>query len=349
MSLRKDSTLETGYYGHLQFLKNQGQFQFGVSQNIFTDKYNPNDLGYLQRNNQLITESYLYYQKVEPFWIINEYNGYIFWYYIRMYHPNTLYGNETGYNAYVLFKNNYNISFNGIYSTDLNDYYEPRVTGRYYVNPRSFQYNINVNTDNRKPLSFFFHYGHNKVISTDQFADFIDFQSALHIGQRFEFDYSFSFNATINGVGFVDKNSLNNSIIFAKRNVNSLENIVSTSYILNDKSYLTFRLRHYWSGALNKSYYLLQQDGSLKDDPAYSQNKNQNYNAFSIDMIFTWNFAPGSELSCAWKTAALTDQSEYVDNYWINLHNSYLNQLNSFSVKVLYYIDFNSLKKKKYK
>jgi ABC-type transporter MlaC component len=100
---------------------------------------------------------------------------------------------------------------------------------------------------------------------------------------------------------------------------------------------------------LNKSYYLLQQDGSLKDDPAYSQNKNQNYNAFSIDMIFTWNFAPGSELSCAWKTAALTDQSEYVDNYWINLHNSYLNQLNSFSVKVLYYIDFNSLKKKKYK
>jgi hypothetical protein len=349
LSLRGDSTLETGYYGFLQFLKNQGKFQFGVSQNIYSDKYNPNDLGYLQRNNQLTTESYILYQKVEPFWIIREYNGYIWWDYIRMYHPNTLYGNQTGYSAYVLFKNNYNININGSYSTDLNDYFEPRVTGRYYVNPGFFQYNFNLNTDNRKPLSFYFHYGHTKGLSTDQSADFVDFQSTLLIGHRFEFDYSFSFNNTINGTGFVDKNSSNDSIIFTKRNVNSLENILSASYILNNKSYLTLRARHYWSGALNKSYYLLQQNGFLKDYPAYSQNKNQNYNAFTVDMIFTWNFAPGSELSCAWKTTALTDQSDYVNNYWTNLHNSFLNQLNSLSIKVLYYIDYNSFKRKKSK
>jgi hypothetical protein len=279
--------------------------------------------------------------------VVREYNGNIWWDYIRMYNPNTLYGNQSGFNANMMFKNNYSVNINGVYSTDIHDYYEPRVTGRYYVNPGFYQYNFNLNTDNRKPLSFYFHYGHTKLPTTDQYADFGDFQSTLRVGQQFEFDYSFSFNNTTNGVGFVDKNSANDSIIFAKRNVQSLENILTTSYILSNKASISLRVRHYWSGALNKKYYLLQQNGSLLDNPSYTQNKDQNYNAFTIDMIFTWNFAPGSELDCAWKNAAISDQNTYINNYWTNVHNSWLDQLNSLSVKVLYYIDYNKFKKKK--
>jgi hypothetical protein len=66
-----------------------------------------------------------------------------------------------------------------------------------------------------------------------------------------------------------------------------------------------------------------------------------------VDMVLTWNFAPGSELDCSWKNAALSNQTEYVPNYWTNLHNSWLYQSNSLSVKILYYIDVNKLKKKK--
>ena len=349
ISMRGDTTLDTGYYGFLQLLKNKGNLQYGVSQNMYSDKYNPNDLGYLQRNNQLTTESYIYLQKVEPFWVIREYNGNVWWDYIRMYNPNTLYGNQAGFNANVMFKNNYNVNINGGYSTDLNDYFEPRVAGRYYVNPRFYNLNFNLNTDNRKPLSFYFHYGFANQLSTDQYAYFGDFQSTLRVGQRFEFDYSFSFNNTINGVGFVDKNDTNDSIIFAKRNVYSLENILTTSYILSNKASLSLRVRHYWSGASNKIYYLLQQNGSLVVDPSYTQNKDQNYNDFTVDMIFIWNFAPGSELDCAWKTASLTDESTFVNNFWSNLNKSWLNQMNSLSVKVLYYIDYNKLKKKRAK
>ena len=347
MSMRGDSTLDKGYYGFLQVMKNKGKIQYGISQNLYTDKYNPNDLGYLQRNNQLLTESYIYYQKVEPFWIIREYNGNFWWDYIRMYNPKSLYGNQMGFNTNVTFKNNYSANINGFYSTSLNDYYEPRVAGRYYVNPEYNNINFNLNTDNRKPLSFYFHYGQTNHLTTDQFSYFGDFQSALRIGQRFEIDYSFSFYNTTNGVGFVDKTNSNDSIIFARRNVHSLENILSSSYILNNKASLSLRVRHYWSGALNKNYYLLDQHGSFTDYPTYTQNKDQNYNAFTVDMIFIWNFAPGSELDCSWKNAALADQSNYVTNYWTNLHSSWLNQLNSLSVKVLYYIDYNKLKKKK--
>jgi len=347
VSMRGDSLLEKGYYGFLQLLKNKGKLQYGIYQNLYSDKYNPNDLGYLQRNNQLTTESYIYYQKIEPSWIIREYNGNIWWDYIRMYKPNILYGNQMGYNANVTFKNNYSINLNGAYSSDLNDYYEPRVKGRYYVNPKFYNLNFNLNTDNRKSLNFYFHYGLAQQLTTDQFVDFGDIQATLRVGHRFEFNYAFSFNTTQNGVGYVDNNSSNDSIVFAKRKVRSLENILSSSYVLSNKASLSLRVRHYWSGALNKNYYLLQQDGTLKDYPAYSQLKDQNYNAFTVDMVLTWNFAPGSELACAWKNTAFSDQDHYLDNYWSNLHNSWLNQTNSLSVKILYYIDYNKLKKKK--
>jgi len=347
ISMRGDSTMETGYFGFLQLLKNKGKFQYGISQNLYSDKYNPNDLGYLQRNNQLLTESYIYHQKVEPSGIFREYNGYIWWDYIRMYNPNTLYANQMGYNANITFKNNYYININGSYSTDIHDYYEPRVNSRYYISPRYYVNNFNLTTDNRKPLNFYFHYGHTQLPSSDQYGDFGDFQTNLRVGQRFEFNYSFSFNNTTNGIGFVDKNNSNDSIIFAKRNVRSLENIVSTSYILSNKASLNLRVRHYWSGALNKKYYLLDHSGLLNDYPTYSQNKDQNYNAFTIDMMLTWNFAPGSELDCSWKNTAFTDQTTYNTNYWLNLHNSWINQLNSLSVKILYYINYNKLIKKK--
>ena len=83
------------------------------------------------------------------------------------------------------------------------------------------------------------------------------------------------------------------------------------------------------------------------EDLTYTENKDQNYNAFTVDTMLKWNFAPGSELVMAWKNAAFADQNRVETNYWNNLRNTWLNQSNSLSVKVLYYIDFNSLKKKK--
>jgi len=347
VSSRGDSIKETGYYGFLSLARNKGKLQYGISQDLYTDKYNPNDLGYLQRNNQMTTESYVYYQKTEPFGIFREVNGSAYWDHIRMFNPSTLYCHEFGYNVNARFKNNYFANINGRYDTDVFDYFEPRVFGRFYKRAHGPQFNLNLNTDNRKPLSFYFHYGHGNQPTIRQYANFGDFQATLRVGQRFQFDYLFSFYNSINERGFVDKNSSNDSIVFAKRNVNSLENILSTSYILSNKASLSLRVRHYWSGALNKNYYLLQQNGSLNDYPNYAQNKDQNYNAFTLDMILSWNFAPGSELVCAWKNSAYADQNNFTNSYWTNLHDTWMNQLNSLSVKVLYYIDYNKFKKKK--
>jgi hypothetical protein len=348
VSIRGDTTKETGYYTRLAFDKNGGNLHLGILQDIYSDKYNPNDLGYLYRNNELMTESYIYYQVIEPFWIIREWNGNIWCDYYRIYNPNTNFNTEIGLNTYALFKNNYWMSLNGGIGTDKHDYYETRVKDRYFAEPHYNFYNINLNTDQRKSVSLYLHYGGAGHPTTDQIQNWGDASLNARIGHRLQLNYSLSFNNNINNRGFVDKTDNEDTIYFAKRNINTISNVVDASYALTNRASFRLRIRHYWSGAKNKIYYQLQHDGSLTEDPAYRDNHDENYNAFTIDMIFRWIFAPGSEMSLGWKNSINTDQDIVNTDYWRNLDNTWNgDQANSLSFRILYYIDYNSLTKKK--
>ena len=175
----------------------------------------------------------------------------------------------------------------------------------------------------------------------------IDIQSNLRIGQQVNIEYALSLETTRNEYGFANYNTDNDKINFAKRNVRTTVNTIETSYVINNKSGISLRARHYWSGVQNSAYFLLQNDGTLIPDNNFSENLNQNYNAFTIDMVYRWIFAPGSELSLAWKTLSYSNANELEYNYFKNLQQSWQNQANSLSLKVLYYLDYNSLKKKK--
>lgn len=344
-STRGDTISENGFYGSLGFEKTKGNFGIGGSQSMYSDKYNPNDMGYLQRNNQVKTELYLYYQIIEPFWIIRECNADIWYNYNRMYLPNSLYDHELGYDLFVRFKNNYFLSSKGQYIGDKFDYYEPRTIGRYFLSPHGYDFYAYLNSDQRKPLSFSGQYELITQPLIGKLSNMIGMDANLRVGHRMELYYGISINKIKNERGFTDKTATD-SIIFAQRNVSTLINTLSASYILSNKTSLSLRGRHYWSGVENSKFYLLQTDGSLANNINYSQNMNQNYNAFTVDMIFRWIFAPGSELSLAWKTASYSDNNLVEHNYWNNLQKSWINQTNSLSLKVLYYIDYNNIFKK---
>jgi hypothetical protein len=348
MSVRGDTTYETGYYGKLEVDKNSGKLQYGISQDFYTDKYNPNDLGYLRRNNAMMTQISASYHIMEPFWIVREWHTSTWWDYTRIYKPSDLYSHIIGFDSYVLFKNNYSGELNGGIETNKHDYYEPRVKGWFYNVPYYFWYNIYINTDGRKPLSFYFNYGGSYQPTTGQTGIWTYSSVNLRIGQRFQINYAINFHNEYDILGFVDKNDNEDSIYFGKRDVKILENILEPSLAMTNKMSIRLRIRHYWSGSANKNYLQLERNGNLMPAPSYTQNKDENYNAFNIDMIFRWIFAPGSELSFSWKNSILDDKNTVIGNYWHNLDNTWHDeQTNSLSLKILYYIDYNSLKKKK--
>jgi hypothetical protein len=105
-------------------------------------------------------------------------------------------------------------------------------------------------------------------------------------------------------------------------------------------------MRHYNQNVIyNPQYYNLNNDGTLNAS-LYSGNNNKCYNAFNIDMLYSWRFAPGSELSVAWKNIIETDENIIINPYGENIKNTINSpQTNSFSIKIIYYLDYLYLKK----
>lgn len=110
---------------------------------------------------------------------------------------------------------------------------------------------------------------------------------------------------------------------------------------------ITLRARHYWSKAVYTDFLLLDEEGLLHDSD-YHNNHNVSFNAFNIDMVYTWRFAPGSELNLVWKNAILQSDQQVNTTFYHNFkHTIRSPQANNLSLKILYYLDYLSLRKKR--
>lgn len=341
VSLRGDSSLQSGYAGFLSLDKNKGALHFGVSQSFFDDQFNTNDLGYLQRNNELNSQGYLYFQHVDPFWIFRDVRGTVWAEYGRMYHPWAFSKVESGCNLNLNFKNNYHVVWGGGIQGDSYDYYETRTKGRYYLSPAHYWQGLEIDTDWRKALSLSLEVEGNKRFETDEFGYDVSLDANWRIGKHVNLSYGTSLSEQTNGHGFFKK--INSDILFSKRDVETISNVMGASYVVNNTMSMNVRARHYWSSAWNKAYETLQPDGSLIVLPTYV-GYDQNYNTFTVDAYFKWVFAPGSEMVLAWKNSGESYQQTVLNRYTDNLKESLENQMNSISLKVLYYIDYNALK-----
>jgi hypothetical protein len=113
---------------------------------------------------------------------------------------------------------------------------------------------------------------------------------------------------------------------------------------------ITLRVRHYYSSVEYKEFFTLQQDGLLKPNSSFNQNVDQNANFFNVDMVYTWQFAPGSFINVVWKNAVFHYTDIVEESYIKNLGNTIeADQNNNISLKVIYFLDYLQLKKKKTK
>ncbi|MFT6130618.1 MAG: hypothetical protein ACJATN_002349 [Neolewinella sp.] len=100
-------------------------------------------------------------------------------------------------------------------------------------------------------------------------------------------------------------------------------------------------MRHYWSGVSYNSFHLLAEDGTLADTD-YDQNHNQDFDAFNVDLIYRWRFAPGSDMFVVYKSN-ITDFDQqrsggYGDSFMGLWEDTPRN--GSVSLKVVYWLDY---------
>lgn len=349
-SYTRDKTV-WGHAGYVKAGKIAGKFQGYMSYLYYSDKFDINDMGYLQKNNYTEMELFLRYEISKPFWIVNNWYSHLDMYRWGLYKDNIFTANGLFLNSTVTFKNQYVAAINASYYPNGDkDYYEPRVKDRFVI-PFNKLYHFGgwINTDSRKILSVFFNPGRRWWDDKGHYEYWFNESVALRMTDKLSLYYDLSlFHSKRQKAWVATSETDNNIIYFGKRNIDEITNTFSGKFIFSNSSYISLRTRHYTQNvAFEKQFYELNNDGTLRNS-AYSDSHNGNYNAFTVDMLYAWRFAPGSELTLVWKNLIETDDDFVVRPYFENLDNTINSpQTNSISVKIIYYFDYLYIRKNK--
>lgn len=228
-----------------------------------------------------------------------------------------------------------------------NDFYEARSAGRVFNTFSSTGINGSFNSNNAKKYNGGAYLSMRFQDSYQGFGIGTGFYQNYRVNNKLSFGTEIMIEPRYNYVNWVGKNS-SNEIIFSRYDRNTVESILDVKYAFTAKMGLNLRGRHYWSDRRNKSFFLLQDDGNLQPNPGTEfVNQHVNYNVFNIDMVYSWQFAPGSELSLTYKDVAEDYETLNREGYGRNFGRVISRpQNNSLSLKVLYYLDYLQLKKK---
>ncbi len=323
-----------------------GNFQCNYTGSITTDTYDPNDLGILAFNNTV--ENYLNasYDIFKPVWKVNNFHVGTSIVYGRVYNPSAFWNFGIYTESWTTFSKRY-LSTGAWVNVEpiiTYDWWEPRVSGRFYTFPRDYAGGWWLSSDYRKVFALDLRVRYKWFEENNRNTLAFGFSPRLKPNNKILLYHDFDREFNKDDIGYVS--NTDDAITFGRRNVLTITNSLNASYIFTNHMSLTLRLRHYWSKADYQAYYTLNMDGSLTEDTAYNENANVNFNAFNIDLVYTWQFLPGSEMSLVWKNSILTDDSDVAQNYWNNVNNTLSSpQTNSLSLKLLYYIDYLFLRK----
>ena len=338
-------SVDLGYKYNLDLARLSGNYTWNLYTKGITDHYNPNDLGYLDRNNIVyygFGESYNIYK---PFWKINKVYNYWEIDYYRAWNPNhfmqvALNGNHSITTLTYLSYGCYWF----VSPTKSYDFLEPRTMGRFYVYPENYMAGAFISTDYRKKFALDINGNNTWFSGSYRNTASITVAPRYRFSDRFSMVYGISLSKLVNDVGFVD--NIGGDIYFGMRNLTSVTHTLDAAFIFTNTMSLKADLRHYWSQVAYSSYHLLGDDGLLYNT-AYNTSHDIDFNTFNAYLSFVWQYSPGSEMSLVYQNSIFQSSDQVTGNYYDNFQNTLgMPQSNSLSIKVIYYVDYLYLRSK---
>jgi len=336
----------SGYTYDITAGKVSGTWQYAYNRLVYSDTYDPNDLGYLAHNNLVMNKVSFSHNIFDPFWRLWNLRNELSINYNQLHTPSTFSGFNIGYSLRALFDTRFFILWRANYRpVGHRDYFEPRVPGKFYETDAAYDLFLMYSTDYRKRVYLDGNFSYDRIMSSEnQYEYGFELKPTFRVSDRLNMTYGFNYNGQENDIGYVRHTSRDN-VFFGKRNTDTYINTLSGSYMFSNALSLQLDFRHYWSLVeYLGDYYLLKDDGSLLDVTTDLQVNDINFNAFTVDMLLTWHFAPGSQVSLAWKNVIDSHKTHLRRSYFDNLRNTLEEpQVNSLSLKLLYYLDYAML------
>ena len=328
--------------------KISGAWTGGVSWNLKDEDFDNNDFGFLQRNNSMIFRGNINYRNTSPKKWFQQYRIDLDhqqqFYYSLMERERSQYRLST----FATTKANQNLFVTMSYVSKRQDFFEAREDDRVFNRPALSELVLEYQTNQNKNLSWA---GYlvavdykNDAIQTEQYV--MGYGVRARLGQHFFAEFEQDYARNPNDLGFITNQD--NNIIIGERSIKQLTNAIQLNYAVNAKVNMNLRLRHYWIKVDYKKQYSLQQDGNLMSNHLMvaPDSFDSTFNAFNLDFVARWQFAPASELSLGYRVGKTSFTDNVTGNYFDGLDT--LNDavgLETLSLRVRWFLDFNGLKK----
>lgn len=351
-----------GFSNYIEFAKVSGNFQFALNNSIKSDKYDPNDLGILRAPNEVVSEAEFNYNIYKPTKkLLNQfYSVELRQFYL--YKPMVYARTEISASGGVIFKNFWDAQLEfSTAPTWYNDYFElqtpadPRATPRVKLKRAPYYFGgFSGSSDSRKRLFIRWNLGFAQgPLPSDPYHD-------IGLGARYRFSDRLTVDLYVErqhdngqfGYSF-ERDGISGAPILARRKYTDLSSLLTGSYSFTPRMNLTFRARHYWNKITNTNLYDVKSDGYWTERfDRVPSDYDVNYNTFSLDVFYTWDFRLGSRIVVGWKNWLGRDFEYVVDGranryYAKNLERVFDNPHgNEVTVRFIYYLDYLQLKKK---
>jgi hypothetical protein len=338
-----------GFYTLLRAGKVSGKFQFFLQNSIKSDKYDPNDLGYLQFPNDISYSGEMGYYQYAPIKSFLNYNYKLGFKYSRLYNPNAFSYLDIYGSAFWYFKNFWDVTLTvASFAKDQHDYFVLNTPGKFVKRPAYSFAEIEGSTDSRKRWFFSYDLLMAKFNVPDKNYHIAEAGLRYRFSNKLSIETSVRNEAEKNYIILAGKET-NGEPVIGFVNFNDIETILSGSYNFAPRVNLTLRARHYWSKVpYNRFAHVDSKGGYIFINTFNAPDENVNY--FNVDAFLTWDFRLGSRIIVGYKNWLGDD--EYLDpsdnkTYFRNLKQSFrLNHANEFTVKFIYFLDYNQLRKK---
>jgi hypothetical protein len=339
----QNGSIDDGYKAELGFAKLDGNWRWSTAHRLVTDRFNINDLGFQQRNNQVSHYGEFVYKTVQPTARFNKFSHTLFADHRSLYKPYKFEELKFGYNMFYLLRRFFafggDLTFTPVKSFD---FFEPRQEGRWFHKPRELFLNGFISSDYRRTFA----------LDMTAFGTFWDelnrslwqvqAKPRIRLGNHFFTVLTFRVNQVNNDYGFVANR--NNDIFFGQRDNFSVENAIDAQYVFTPKSSLSLAVRHTYTDVKYKNFFLLNADGSLTKSELNGVD-DLNFNAFNIDLKYSWWFAPGSELVVLYRNVVASVDDVVGETYFRNVEGVFESPVqNNISIKFTYFLDYHMTK-----
>ncbi|MBL7828953.1 MAG: carbohydrate binding family 9 domain-containing protein [Saprospiraceae bacterium] len=358
---------ESGFTASLNASKTSGNFLWGSEFNLESDQYNPNDLGFLFSPNEVSHLIWLNYNQYKPWWKLNNYWSSLWMWNGGLYKPFGAWTERLiGFNFGGNTRSFHNFGFNGnLAPWGERDYFEPRTYDfeTYYHVPAYTNLRVWYNSDHRKNLVFNAFSGVRLFDEKDRRSTYLEAGLRWRASGKLSIGFNMGSEFSHNNVGGLNnlfenaagfENVTDGQVIMGRRNIIGFDNVINGSFSFNNKMNLTLYVRHYWQKVEYSGFNLLDGNGHLQPtdytgiSPEGESLHDMAANFFNVDLVYTWRFAPGSDLLLVYKNGVgHFDEGRLVDHpYFYNVRRlPDFEGTNNFSIKILYFLDYERIKK----